>query len=111
MKVRAGHRTYRIKPYSVMEAEDDKARAMTYVNQGLIRINPHTNPDEQAELVLHEITHALWDAHKMPEKATEEQVADFIGRAFAQLFRDNLALIGAVQAAVAGHSMFPKVKP
>lgn len=73
-----------------------------------ISIDPEVSPFEQADTLLHECIHALWDALEMGKRVTEENTATRLGTGLAELFRDNPALLPILAAAV--HFNQPIVK-
>jgi hypothetical protein len=63
-----------------------------------ILIDADRPPHRQLEVLLHEILHAAWEAYDMPARATEEQVAAFVGRALAAVIRANPKLLTVLSA-------------
>ena len=73
-----------------------------------IGINTADPAYRQAETLIHEAIHAIWDGLDMGTRAAEETVATKIGHGLAALLRDNPALLIALTGAI--HYNVPIVK-
>lgn len=62
-----------------------------------IVIQPNLTAYKQAEVVLHEIIHAIWAQREMPKRATEESVCTHLGVALALVMALNPALCEALE--------------
>lgn len=102
LKIKIAARAFTVSPMTKTEFDTGDCVGFTQPNVGKIGIYPGIPPDHQAETLLHELIHAAWYAYGLPAKATEEQVAQGLGAAFAQILRDNPLLIGKVVAAQQG---------
>ena len=102
LKIKIAARTFTVSPMTETEFNAGDCVGYTQPNAGKIAIYPDIPPDHQAETLIHELIHAAWYAYGLPAKATEEQVAQGLGAAFAQILRDNPLLIGKVVAAQQG---------
>ena len=107
MKLKIAARTFSVVPMSQAEYESGENIGYTQANSGIIAIYPGVPADHQAETLIHEAIHAAWYAYGLPPKATEEQVAQHIGAALAQIIRDNPTFIGKI---VGAHQGDPVVK-
>lgn len=76
------------------------ARGLYFKDTRTIQIDPTTKPADQADTLLHECIHAIWDLRKLSKRPTEERVADSLGTAFAELFRDNPSLLSMLAGAL-----------
>ena len=108
MNLRIGHRSIRLERMRPGEAHDQDARGLYLPNAGVIHVDPDQQPDVQAEVVLHEVIHALWETYGLPPRVDEEEVASVLAKGLAQVIRDNPALVTAVQAALEGIALFPR---
>ena len=65
-----------------------------YINQK-ISIHEHLHPDQQIEVFLHEIVHAITKIYDIPmpeDEDTEEQIVERFGKALLQVRMDNKLL-------------------
>lgn len=65
-----------------------------------IALDHNEPPMEQADTLIHEIVHAIWDARGMGVRCTEESVANQLGTALAEAIRDNPLFLPTLQNAV-----------
>ena len=98
MKLRIGHLDYAVRLFR----DDDAGKAINYgecsSRSQEIRLHPDNTPERQLDTLIHEITHAAWEAYRMPEKATEEHVVSFVGSALAGVIRNNPHLLPVLMA-------------
>ena len=57
-------------------------------------------PAAQAEVLIHELMHAYWDAFNLPGRVDEEGACKFFGVAMSTLIRDNPTLSGMLGLAI-----------
>lgn len=89
--VRAGYRKYRVEAWSPLAASDDGGRGKTLHSQLLIRIDRSYSPLEQAEILLHEVTHCalLVAARQEVKDPDEEWHCAALGFSLTQVMRDS----------------------
>lgn len=99
MKLKIGHLTVPV----VRLPDDHPEKGLVY---GLyeplttkISLCPIAAPAKQAETLIHEILHAIYDAYGLggPDH-DEETVCSILGRGLAQVIKDNAALGGVLRA-------------
>ena len=85
----------------VSMAPDHEADGLTILHRDYPHIGiRHGMPQQaQAEVLIHELVHALWDQQGISAKPTEEEVATKLGVGFATLIRDNPELLPRLQGA------------
>ena len=107
MMLRIGHLDYTVRLFRVDE-RNDGCWGDCCTHELEIRL-ARSDPARQLDTLIHEISHAAWDAYGMPDAATEEQVATFIGRAFAAVLRANPHLLPVLMALRDGGSFVDEV--
>lgn len=65
-----------------------------------IAVRSTTTPYRQAEVLIHEIIHAIWAARGLKARASEETVCTHLGEALATVFRDNPQVLHALVGAL-----------
>lgn len=65
-----------------------------------IALDATGTPAQQADTLLHECIHALWDHRKMGKRVSEETVAAHIGEGLAMLFGSNPHILHAIAGAL-----------
>ena len=69
--------------------------------EGRIRVPDDAPVQYLAELVTHELDHAIWDISGLPDcGATEEQIVSAFARSWLQIWRDNPDLIAFIDGAL-----------
>lgn len=58
------------------------------------------NPFDQAEVLIHEIIHAVWASRRMPPRTTEESVCTHLGRGLAAVMQANPHVVHALVGAL-----------
>ena len=82
-------------------ADAAKAHGMWYPQEHMIRVEKEfPSGSRAAEVVLHEVVHAIFSIASIQAKQGEEHIVSCIGTHLAQLFRDNPDFIKWVQNAV-----------
>lgn len=64
--------------------------------QNIIRVRTDMPPQRIAEVLLHEINHAIWEVGACDELADEERVISAISMVWCQVWRDNPSLIACI---------------
>lgn len=93
--VKVGGRVLRVESWAFALAEDDNARGDFNHRTGLIRVAEGYTPDVRAEVLLHEVLHALVKdaAVAFPTHEDEERVVEQLAPRLAAFFRDNPATV------------------
>lgn len=68
--------------------------------RGTIMLDPSLSPCQQAETLIHEVLHALWDHMMIPPKPTEEDVVSRLGVGLATVLLDNPKLAADLMGAL-----------
>ena len=92
MKLKIGHRTFRVEPFEPDGIGDHPAG---YVKNrtGVIGVDRTDPPDEQADTLVHEILHVIWNQASLPDAAPEEAAVTHLAHGICQVLRDNPDLI------------------
>lgn len=85
--VKIGHLTYAIEWVKAKDLPD--AYGVCESQRQVIKLRSGMPPDRLFETAVHEVCHAWWEAHGMPDKATEEQAVSFFGVAVSRFISDN----------------------
>ena len=85
-----GHRTWKIRPYPPAKA--DKARedgSCIYATTTILVRTDKRSGVQRANILLHEIEHAIWDEAGLAEGDSEEKIVSAVSNIRMQVFRDN----------------------
>ena len=97
MKLLIGGGTYTAR--WLTEAESQVGRCVGFCRQegGDIAVSRHVSPADQAMILWHEITHAIFHTNNISnENLNEEDVCRFLEGPWMQVMRDNPALVDAL---------------
>lgn len=98
--VKVGHATYDLQP---SEPHDSWARGvygdMNYAHLR-IRYNKALPPQAMAEVILHEVLHAIYSGWNVAEDDKEEAVVSKVAMGLSAVMRDNPRLVAWVQEAL-----------
>jgi hypothetical protein len=84
------------------EANGNEARGMYYPHENKIKLDTTLVPQEQAEVLIHEVLHAIWADRVIGDKATEEKAVVNLAKGIALLVRDNPNFFDTIKAALNG---------
>lgn len=90
-KAIVGHRTYKIRVFSPARRRQLGIDGQCDYGAGFIWIaGPKCLPAfERANVLLHELTHACWDAAGLGKRADEERAVTALSNVLTQVMRDN----------------------
>lgn len=91
------HRRVRVLPLPDTETKVD---GLYYHDAALIYVSPSIHPVAQAEILLHEIIHAIWAIRGLPNRLREEGVCAHLAPALATVIQANPALCEALERAL-----------
>ncbi|WP_458098596.1 hypothetical protein [Roseomonas sp. WA12] len=112
MKIRIGPFDYAVSPADVVAARENDYDGQIHRGRLTIVVDPTIAPQRQAEVLLHEVLHGVWFSQGIPGSDEEEERAvNGLGLGLLQVLRDNPALLGALQAGLAGASIFAPPTP
>ena len=88
------HLSWTLEDWPASDAEIAESFGVCLTEEQRIRIKEGMTPRLEAEIVLHECIHAMLFSHSLRSKdgMTEEDMAEWLPGALAQLFNDNEAL-------------------
>jgi hypothetical protein len=89
LAVRIGPMVCTVRPMRLDEPDASDADGNYDPETGAITVLASAPPWRQAELLIHETLHGMWEVQRLGETATEEEVCDKIAKALAQVIRDN----------------------
>jgi hypothetical protein len=99
MKVQVGHHAVSVECFPAGGPDD--GRCGDYLSSRLrIRVDNDLPATIQAETLIHELIHAMYDAHGWENAMTEEQVCEALGRGLAQLFQANPEIYAVIDKAL-----------
>jgi len=98
-KIKVGYRDFLVE-WMPDEVVNDKQRlGITYLNSGIIQINPKQDVREQVNTLFHEVMHAVWWVYGLDEgELKEERVILTLANGLCGVFRDNPELAAWMQA-------------
>lgn len=97
MYVKLGYRTWIITSSLVLGNEVD---GRTDIEDGRILIRPGRPADYTAEVVIHELSHAVWSHFDLQDNDEEEKVVTAMGKGWAELLARNPHLVAFLQEAL-----------
>lgn len=106
MKLKVGHRDYTIRAMDKDVALDGPDMGYCHKTSAKIEVSPLIPAQLQAEILLHEVLHALWDTAGLPERASEEEAVSRLTRGFCALMRDNPDFTAMVFMGLTGTRLF-----
>lgn len=90
--IKIGHRVFSIVPWSEKAADASGARGNCQLEPPVIRIATYLKPFDKAEVMLHEVLHALWG--DMPaDGVSEEDAITRLAAGLSAAWVDNPNLI------------------
>lgn len=98
--VRVGPFDYDVQSWAANDAPDN-VNGECALNLLRIRIRDDMVPQKLAEVLLHEVLHAMWDIAELGEAVDEETAVSGLGKQLLAVIRDNPELIDFVYACVA----------
>lgn len=89
-RLRIGHRFYAVKYVDAIEADDGSAcNGLCVFDRSEILILQSLTPDVMAEIVLHEVLHAVhWEAG-LTDDSDEEAFTNLTAKALCRFYQDN----------------------
>jgi hypothetical protein len=98
--VKIGYRSYEIKHWDMLEANNCDAWGMCDNTNAIIWVCTDLQPRVVVDTLLHEIMHAIWYYMGLDEKHGEEPVVHRLGTGLTQVFCDNPTLVRWIDSAV-----------
>jgi hypothetical protein len=102
MIIRVGHYRVEVRPFGPGEAAAEDKNGDYDNDTKTVRIDSDIPTEFQAEILIHEVIHALWDFHAWPETMTEEEVCARLAKGLSGLFSANPTLHRILGAALSG---------
>lgn len=96
MIIKIDHRDISVEP---LPANETKVNGLYYHDEGIIYVSASLHPAAQAEILLHEIIHAIWAIRELPYRLREEGVCAHLAPALVTVIRYNPALCEALECA------------
>jgi hypothetical protein len=87
--IKIGHYDFRVRWFSREEEAADANVGYCDTDHLEFGFSRRLEPTHMAEIVIHEVTHAIWYLRKLPARATEEMVCEHHGIGVTQVWRDN----------------------
>lgn len=105
--VRIGAFTWAIKDWEARAADNSRAYGMCDKGTHTILIQEGMRPQKEAEVLLHEVFHAIYDVSGLGlmDNMPEEPIVNMLGYHMLQVIRDNPNLMAYLAAC------FPKKEP
>lgn len=101
MKIKVGHRSYKVLPLPQQLRKRYHCSGLISFLEQTIHIQKLEQPNEQARLLIHELTHAIFaGVGDRGKKLDEEQVCSMVDNGFAMIFQDNPELLGVLHQAL-----------
>jgi hypothetical protein len=97
-EVRVGYRTFKIEPWASIDAAVNDRLGECDVILGVIRVHEGLPPSVAAEVLLHEIFHAVWRIGAC-DGGDEEKVVTVFGHIMTQILQDNPDVIALAAGA------------
>jgi hypothetical protein len=95
--LRVGHLTYRVIP--LPQKERDECSGYCDSEQQVIAIDFARPVDRQLEILLHEISHAIWDVLGLAARESEERAVAVLAAGWTQVYQSNPELLRWISAA------------
>jgi hypothetical protein len=100
--VRVGPFDFRLERWSSHAADDARAWGRCSYSEIAIRIQENIPlPEKAADVLLHEIGHAIFWTWKLQDGDKEERIVSTMATAWTQVYRDNPWLIDWIKEAIA----------
>lgn len=100
-----GHLDIIVKAFSSDIQEESKARGMALKDHSLIYIDTKIPPEFQAEVLIHELLHMIWNFMNLGDKNKEEMTVDSMAKGLAMLIKDNPHFIKIITNALNGKKL------
>lgn len=89
MKLRIGHRRYTVRSMTKAELATAEAVGFCMKEDAEIAVSPKGTSCDQAETLLHEVLHAVWDSVGLPDQVDEERAVTMLAKGLCQVLLDN----------------------
>jgi hypothetical protein len=89
MNLKIGHYECPVLPFDPGKAIEADQNGLYDTTNKTIHIDSALTPVHQAEILLHEIIHAAWDAYGWVEPMTEENCCSMLSKALAAILQAN----------------------
>ena len=106
-QVRVGGMIYRIVPYTMRESLDNDRMGECRNDRPEIALADWLGPAMRADVLWHEIGHAIWYRWSLPDSAAEEAVVDAYTKGLMAVWNDNPDLVAWTQAVLSGQADAP----
>ena len=102
MRIKVGHRHYVVQPLP-----EDRRKALDglcHLHTGVIELNPDNPPQVQAETLLHELLHAVWEAGGVTRvgRRDEETVVSLLSLGLERVMVDSPEAFEVINQGLAG---------
>lgn len=98
--VRVGYRDYAIEAWPASHAHASSRYGECDTLNGVIRVMDGLPGLVTAEILLHEVFHAAWEAGCLDDKDDQERTVGVLSKVFVQVWRGNPALRECLMLAV-----------
>lgn len=69
-------------------------------NKNTIRVDETQPPYLEAEILIHEVLHAIWASRGLTPRITEEKAVTALATGLAEVFRDNHGLMAYLESRI-----------
>jgi len=88
--IRVGFRTYRVMPFAPAGPLVHRDRNGAHCFEtAIIMVDDTLDPQQGAQVLLHEILHACWAVGGLDEETDEERIVTIFARVLTQVWQDN----------------------
>lgn len=105
--IQVGHRSIPVRRLDREIAKEGGFRGDYDPVTNEIRVDATLPPDQQAEVLLHELLHALWDDRDLEDKASEEAAVTALAKGLCAMFVVNSKLPALLLSALEGKRIIP----
>lgn len=99
MKIKVGPHRIDVRPLPRGGSSDQGVYGHYLPTSAAIEVSADMAPTRQAEILLHEVLHAVWDVQGIAPKVDEETAVNSLAKGLLQVFVDNGALVPLLVAA------------
>ncbi|MDR3538792.1 MAG: hypothetical protein P4L71_20015 [Acetobacteraceae bacterium] len=96
--VKIGYRTYHVEAWEHLAAMSAERRGECSHIEHVIRVDTVYGKTETAEILLHEILHAVWTVFRLEEGDTEERIISASANGLTAVWLDNPGLLAWFQS-------------
>lgn len=100
-KIILGHREIEVLPLERREADAHEAKGLYFPNYNKIRVDITKDTSDVAEILLHEVLHAIWEQMCLKEEnVNEEEVISALSKGICLLIKQNPKFFNLLQNAI-----------